>query len=188
MSHRISVWIGEHRIMTWLVSMAATMVISTMQEKSCILQNARQFLKCFKIQSSTSLTITWWYCEIIVQFSFHNYSANYFLHNWLEFVFEISILLKIINEWFTKLTFKNISHSHIFAFIFCVNLVTSESLWCHNSVVMHVIHTKTCSHFLQCTVCNRLIRIFVCQIQLHNVSKSMNLCHTRIEARCYHAL
>ena len=57
-------------------------------------------------------------------------------------IWNISMSLKIIKLWFTKLTSRNISYLHIFAFIFCVDLVTMESLWRHKGVVMHLTPTS----------------------------------------------
>ena len=63
------------------------------------------------------------------------------------FVFELWwISLQSIDAWFTKQTFRNISHLHIFVFTFGVDLMTPESLWRHEGIAMHVSH-KTMHSF-----------------------------------------
>ena len=68
-----------------------------------------------------------------------HYSANCFLHFWLEFLFQISLrLLKIIEPQFTKLTFQDTFHIHMFAFMLCVDLMKLELLWGYKGITIHV--------------------------------------------------
>ena len=58
-------------------------------------------------------------------------------------------------------TFQNISHLHIFEFMFCVDLVIPESLWCHRGIAMHVTH-KSMHRFLYARLKNGRIKPWQC--------------------------
>ena len=54
------------------------------------------------------------------------------------YVWNVINFIRIIDACYTKLTYQNMSHLHIFtSSIWCVDLVTLESLWCHKGIAMH---------------------------------------------------
>ena len=112
-----------------------------------------------------------------------NYSERYFLQNWARILIWIIIdLIKNYRHIIKKRTIRIISHLNIFAFIFCVDLLTPESLWRHKGVAMHVTYktTKPCIDFLRCMIRHPPLRNFACKFRLLNVSKPNNSCHNRI--------
>ena len=100
-----------------------------MHEKSCIaVHNAEKFEQCFKIQSFTYLAISITKIDIdfvIILIIPRNYPANYSLHGWSQFFWDIINLIEnhkpII---YPKPTYRqhlplaHIFHFHIFAFFF----------------------------------------------------------------------
>ena len=122
-----------------------------------------RFTQCIEIwkknpkfsHSHMSLSKCWNCVSITVMnfLSYHTYTTQSFrklFHkNWTSIIilFELSfILLKTIDTWFKKWTIQTITPLNKFAFIFCVDLVTLESLWCHKGVIMHVTY-KTMHRF-----------------------------------------
>ena len=76
-----------------------------------------------------------------------NYSESSFLQNWARILIWINInFIKIYRRTIYKTDNSKISNLLIFAFIFCVDLVTLESLWRHKGVAMHVTY-KTMHRF-----------------------------------------
>ena len=110
------------------------------------------FWKVPKLSLSHISQSQWWNYESITVMNLlviitiqRNYSESYFLQNWIR------IIVWIINDFIKKylhITYGlfTISHLHTFGFIFCVDLVTPESLWCHKGVALHVTY-KTMHRF-----------------------------------------
>ena len=76
-----------------------------------------------------------------------------------------------------------ISHLNVFAFIFCGDLVTPESLWRHKGVAMHVTY-KTMHRFPQCMIRHLPLRKIAYKFRHHNVPTPNNSCYNRILAWC----
>ena len=73
--------------------------------------------------------------------------------NWARTCIWITIyFIKNYKRQIYKTKFPKYSHSHIFAFIVGIDLVTPETYRRHKGVAMHTTH-KPCIDFLQCLEC-----------------------------------
>ena len=128
-----------------------------------------------------------WNCGSITVMNFlsyHNYTTQLFRKLFLTKFSQNSYLnyhwfySKVSTHNFTKRTIEIISHWNIFAFIFCVDLVTPESLWRHKGVAMHV--TDKTMHRFSTMIRHLPLRNFARKFRLSNVLKPNHSCHNRI--------